>query len=277
MNGNTKPPASAFTASPKWSREQTILAFKFYCENPFGQLHGKNKKIVELASLIGRTPSAVAMKCVNFASLDPKIRESGRTGLSNVSALDRHVWNDFHANWDGLIEECEALHAHLRDQRAAPDSAIADEAPADTPDYHGETRVAMVAQRVKQNFFRRAVLSGYGYKCCISGVSDDRFLIASHIVRWSDDPSIRLHPGNGLCLSAIHDKAFDTCLFSLSDDYRVVLSRQLRTTKDKFLQDIFLHLDGSPITLPDKFAPESAFIARHRSRMDTESSAGSSK
>jgi hypothetical protein len=275
MSDITIPSAEAFTASPKWSREQTLLAFKFYCENPFGQLHGRNKNIIELASLIGRTPSALAMKCVNFASLDPKIRESGRTGLSNVSALDRDVWKEFHANWDGLLEQCEALRVFLLDERVAPVSSVADTDPADAPDYYGETRLAMVAQRVKQNFFRRAVLSGYGYRCCISGVSDERLLIASHIVRWRDDPSIRLHPGNGLCLSPIHDKAFDSCLFSLSDDYRVILSKQHRATKDKFLQDVFLHLEDSKITLPDKFAPECDFIARHRNRMDTEVAAGS--
>ena len=275
MDENTKPPESAFTASPKWSREQTLLAFKFYCENPFGQLDGRNKKVIELASLIGRTPSALAMKCVNFASLDPKIRESGRTGLRNVSALDRDVWKEFHANWDGLLEECEALQVYLGDERGAPGLSVSDTDPSDAPDYYGETRVAQVAQRVKQRFFRRAVLSGYGYKCCISGVSDERLLIASHIVRWKDDPAIRLHPGNGLCLSAIHDKAFDSCLFSLSDDYRIILSKQLRATEDEFLKDVFLHLEGSAIRLPDKFAPEPGFIARHRNRMDVEDSVGS--
>lgn len=268
MNKIINPPPDAFTATPLWSREQTLLAFQFYCENPFGQLHGRNKKIIDLAALIGRTSNALAMKCVNFASLDPKIRESGRTGLSNVSSLDREVWNEFHANWDGLIEECEALHAHVRGLRGKDASSVADVDSNDDPDFYGETRFTTVEQRVKQGFFRRAVLSGYGYKCCISGVSDKRFLIASHIVRWSDDASIRLHPGNGLCLSAIHDKAFDYCLFSLTDDHRVVLSDQLKATKDRFLQDVFLHLEGSAITLPDKFAPDRSFIARHRSRLN---------
>lgn len=260
------PHPDAFTAAPHWSREQTLLAFQFYCENPFGQLHSGNKKIISLAALIGRTPSALAMKCVNFASLDPEIRESGRKGLRNVSSLDREVWNEFHANWDGLVEECEALQAYVRDGKVA--SSVADVDPSEDPDFYGDTRVAMVEQRMKQGFFRRAVLSGYRYKCCISGVSDKRFLIASHIVSWSDDASIRLHPGNGLCLSAIHDKAFDNCLFSLTDEYRVVLSEQLKATHDKFLQDVFLHLEGSAIALPDKFAPDRTFVSRHRSRLN---------
>lgn len=48
---------------------------------------------------------------------------------------------------------------------------------------------------------------------CVSGVSDARFLVASHIVAWKEDASIRLNPANGLCLSTIHDKAFDNHLF----------------------------------------------------------------
>lgn len=277
MNQRRRPPKDAFTASPQWSRDQSLLAFQFYCENPFGQLHSRNKKIIELSRLIGRTPGALAMKCVNFASLDPKIRESGRAGLGNVSALDRTVWDEFHANWEGLVEECEALHHYLREAQETDAPAVADSPVQEMANFHGETRAATIEQRVKQGFFRRAVLSGYGYKCCLSGVSDTRFLIASHIVRWSDDPSIRLHPGNGLCLSAIHDKAFDNGLFSLSDDYRVILSKQLRETKDKFLRDVFVPLEGSRISLPDKFAPERTFIFRHRERMDRSSDTESHK
>jgi hypothetical protein len=275
MNKIIKPPAEAFTASPKWSREQTLLAFQFYCETPFGQLHGKNKKIIGLATLIGRTPDALAMKCVNIASLDPRIRESGRVGLSNASALDRQVWDEFHANWEGLVEECEALRSYLLTTRTRGTPEEPDIEPVIEPDFSGETRMALLKQRRRQNFFRRAVLSGYGNKCCISGVSDKRLLVASHIVPWKDDASIRLHPGNGLCLSAIHDKAFDNHLFSLTDDHRVVLSVQLKSTKDEFLRQTFWSVEDTPISLPDKFVPELDFVRRHRSRMNEGQSTGS--
>ncbi|MGH8863333.1 MAG: HNH endonuclease [Burkholderiales bacterium] len=276
MSQLRKPLADAFTAAPQWSREQTLLAFQFYCLTPFGKLDSRNKKLIELAGLIGRTPGALAMKCVNIASLDPNIRESGRKGLSNASALDREVWDEFHANWDRLVEECEALRSYLLGEsvKAIVSPAVRETAVA--VDFSGETRKAVVEQRVKHDFFRRAVLSGYGYKCCISGVSDQRLLIASHIVPWSEDSTIRLHPGNGLCLSAIHDSAFDNHLFSLTDDYQVVLSRQLRATKDKFLRDVFFSLEDTQISLPDKFVPEQDFVRRHRHRMaaaDTKESA----
>lgn len=266
MNESRERSGSAFTAAGNWSREQTLLAFQFYCETPFGQLHKGNKQIIELAGLIGRTPDALAMKCSNFASLDPAIRESGRSGLKNASALDRGVWGEFHANWDGLIEECAELLAWLKAR--AGDSDLQDEdGPYVESDYSGDMRLAMAKQRRGQAFFRRSVLSSYGGKCCISGVSDKRLLVASHIIPWSVDPSIRRHPGNGLCLAAIHDKAFDSHLFSLSDDFRVVLSTQLKATTDRFLREVFWPVEDQQIALPEKFVPELRFMENHRSRM----------
>lgn len=252
--------------SSRWTPEQLKLAFHLYCQLPFGKLHSRNSEIIELAGLIGRTPSAVAMKLVNFASLDPAITSSGRRGLGNASQADRDVWDEFHANWDDLVEQSASLRMALLGNKAVQDSPMAD-APDVEQDFTGNTRIASVRQRVKQSFFRRAVLSSYGEKCCVSGVNDKRFLVASHIVAWSEDASIRLHPGNGLCLSVIHDKAFDSHLFSLTDDYRVVLSKQLKQTRDDLLRQIFLPVDGLQIALPERFRPEAAFLQRHRYRM----------
>ncbi len=252
--------------SSRWTPEQLKLGFHLYCQLPFGKLHSRNPEIIELARLIGRTPSAVAMKLVNFASLDPAITSSGRRGLGNATQADRDVWDEFHANWDGLVEQSASLRISLSGNDDAQESLITDALDAEQ-DFTGEIRIAPARQRIKQNFFRRAVLSSYGEKCCVSGVSDRRFLVASHIVAWSEDASIRLHPGNGLCLSAIHDKAFDSHLFSLTDDYRVVLSEQFKQTRDDFLRQIFWPVDGLQIRLPERFRPETEFLRRHRDRM----------
>lgn len=263
---DVQPEKRAFKRSGNWTREQSLLAFRFYCETPFGQLHSRNKKIIELANLIGRTPSALSMKCVNFASLDPAIRESGRSGLSNASALDREVWDEFHANWEGLVEECEALKSFLTGEKSQQPPLEEGEDFIE-PNFSAETRIALVKQRVKQAFFRRSVLSSYGGKCCISGVSESRLLVASHIVPWREDKANRLNPSNGLCLSSIHDKAFDNYLFSLTDDHRVVLSKQIERTKDTFLQEVFWPTQDQQITLPERFQPDLAFVRKHRQKM----------
>lgn len=259
--------SSDFPSNGNWTNEQTKLAFELYCRTPFGKLHHGNSQIVELAELIGRTPSALAMKLSNFASLDPSITSTGRVGLRSASARDREIWDAFHADWEGLAVECAELLQSLRHSRQqAIRSERAVDSAFDLDDYSGETRRAIVQQRAKQEFFRRAVLTSYGGRCCISGVSDARFLIASHIVPWREDKANRLNPRNGLCLSAIHDKAFDRHLFTLGVDGQVVLSPTLKQTQDTFLREVFWPTEGSPIEAPERFAPDPELMAQHRER-----------
>ena len=245
----------------RWTKKQLKLAFHLYCQLPFGKLHQRNPEIINLASLIGRTPSAVAMKLVNFASLDPAITSTGRTGLGNASSLDREVWEEFHADWEKLAIECELLRQNLGADTQAVDEADEQLVPED---FTGKTRKVIAEQRIKQNFFRRAVLSSYRGRCCMSGLSEPRLLIASHIVPWSKDKANRLNPSNGLCLSAIHDRAFDKGLITLTDDLNIVVSKELKRKKESFVIEVLLPLDGRTIELPERFAPQPEFIAWHR-------------
>ena len=210
------------TKKQQWTREQLVLAFDLYCQTPFGKMYSKNPTIVQLANVVGRTPSAVAMKLVNFASLDPQITASGRAGLGNASAADKRIWDEFHADWERLALEAELLRRNLG-LPTAPDQD-ADIGIPITDNFLGETRSALVEQRIKQGFFRRAVLSSYRGKCCMSGLSEPSLLVASHIVPWSADKFNRLNPSNGLCLSVLHDKAFDRGLIAVSEDLKIIVS-----------------------------------------------------
>jgi putative restriction endonuclease len=248
----------------RWTKEQLKLAFNLYCQLPFGRLHSRNPEIIQLAKLIGRTPGAVAMKLVNFASLDPAITSTGRTGLGNAGLLDKEVWAEFHADWEKLAVECELLRRNL--DAGAPMIDEADEQLL-PEDYTGETKKVVTEQRIKQNFFRRAVLSSYRGRCCMSGLSEPRLLIASHIVPWSQDKTNRLNPSNGLCLSAIHDRAFDKGLITLTDDFKVVVSKELKHKKDSFITEVLLPLEGRAIEPPERFAPQPEFVAWHRKEL----------
>jgi hypothetical protein len=251
-----------------WTREQLRLAFYLYCQLPFGKLHQHNPEIIALAQQIGRTPSAVAMKLVNFASLDPAITSTGRKGLSGASKLDREIWDDFHADWEGLALECEQtrqqLGVEIGSTTATEDSDSSIDILVVPDDFTGETRQVLTQQRIKQHFFRRAVLASYRGRCCMSGVSDKQLLIASHIVPWSKDKANRLNPSNGLCLSAWHDRAFDKGFITLSDDFQILLSQQVLTSKDAFVDETLKQLAGRTIELPERFLPEPAFLQRHR-------------
>jgi putative restriction endonuclease len=68
-----------------WSKQELILAFNLYCKLPFGQYRSTNKKVQELAKVIGRTPNAVALKLGNLARLDPFHQKRGVKGLQQGS------------------------------------------------------------------------------------------------------------------------------------------------------------------------------------------------
>lgn len=115
--------------------------------------------------------------------------------------------------------------------------------------------------------FRRAVLGSYRGRCCMSGLAEPRLLLASHIVPWSADKANRLNPANGLCLSALHDRAFDQGLITLEDDFTITLSEQLRQCDEPFVREVLRPLTGRPIELPERFLPSVEFVAWHRQRV----------
>jgi len=128
----------------------------------------------------------------------------------------------------------------------------------------GKTREAIVRARVNQGFFRSAVLAAYGLKCCITGCSIVPLLNASHIVPWAVDVKNRTNPRNGLCLNAIHDRAFDCGLLTVTVENRVRISPQVkRNISDVGNRDLLLRYEGVRISLPQHFAPEPAFLKYH--------------
>lgn len=250
----------------RWTKEQVKLAFHLYCQLPYGRIHGRNPEIIALAKVLGRTSDAVAMKMLNIASLDPAITSTGRAGLGNASVLDREVWNEFHTDWERLTVECQLLRQQL-DQNVMLQDLDMENDELFLEDFTGETRQVLTTQRIKQHFFRRAVLSSYRGRCCMSGLSEPRLLIASHIVPWSKDKANRLNPSNGLCLSAIHDRAFDKGLITLTDDFKIIVSEELKRKNEPFVIDVLLPLHGHTIEPPERFAPQTEFIAWHRNEL----------
>jgi putative restriction endonuclease len=191
-----------------WERDELILAINLYCKIPFGKIHVRNPDIIELAILLGRTPGSVSYKLANFASIDPSL---DRKGAKNVSRLDKQVWNEFFEDWDAMAYESEKKMMAIRGDEV---NVLYQNIP------EGKTREAIVKSRVNQHFFRKMILASYNSKCCITGLPLEKLLVASHIIPWAKDPKNRLNPQNGLCLNALHDKAFDAGLLTIDESYR---------------------------------------------------------
>ena len=246
-----------------WTHEQLLVAFALYCRMPFGKISSRHPDIVRVATAIGRTPAALSMKMGNIASLDPAITSTGRRGLSQASANDRAMWAEMNSDWERFAVECE--------QTLMKTEAITRPVDYATPYYDelpiGEDRVVAATARVGQRFFRAAVLSAYNEQCCISGLAVPRLLVASHIVPWRYDAANRTNPRNGLLLSALHDKAFDSGVITIDDDMAVKVSRKYAVNGGEFFANAISRYDGWPISLPEKFAPDQEFLAYHRERI----------
>ena len=251
------------TVTKRWTPEQLQVALNLYCQIPFGKLDSRNPKIIHWAGRIGRTPGALAMKLVNLASLDPVITGTGRSGLANASALDRKMWEEMQDNWDAFVENSEKVMQSLSGNSPAPDPFL----PPVPDEYHGGTRLVPTRVRIGQAFFRQSVISAYDGKCCITGLSIPKLLIASHIIPWKDDESNRLNPRNGLALSMLHDKAFDAGMITIAENMTVRVSRQEAEREDPFFNESIRSFDGTEITLPGKFSPDPEFLAYHRERI----------
>lgn len=245
-------------ARRNWSREETILALYLYCKTPFGKIHKGNRDVIEFAELIGRTPSSFGLKMCNLAAVDPTLKQ---IGMSHGSKLDAEIFNEFYNNWEELANEAYSLLKNL-----SPSNSLSEKIEKDIP--AGADKVSVVKQRVGQDFFRASVLASYDMQCCITGVSDPKLLIASHIKPWIRATSLeKTNPSNGLCLNPFHDSLFDKGYISLDDDYKIMISPKLRKIEtDHQTREWLYQYEGKLIHLPriKAFAPCKDFLEYHR-------------
>jgi putative restriction endonuclease len=249
-----------------WSEEELLAAMYLYTILPFGRLHKGTPEIIQLASRLGRTPSSVSMKLVNFASLDPAHQARGVKGLSGASRADRAVWSQFTARWGESVERAADVYDALMSAPAEESAPV--EPPVETPLSEppaGPTGVTRATRaRRGQEWFRRALDAAYDRRCAVTGCDLPELLVASHIARWADDEPNRLNPRNGLLLSTLHDRAFEKGHLALSDDYRVLISTKVRQTADPFLRQSLVVYHNEPIRRPSRFLPDPSLLRQHR-------------
>ncbi len=85
----------------------------------------------------------------------------------------------------------------------------------------------MLDRRIGQKRFRRLVISYWNNCCAVTGTT--HFLTASHIKPWKDsDDQERLDVFNGISLSPVYDKAFDSGLISFENNGKIIISKKLK-------------------------------------------------
>jgi putative restriction endonuclease len=259
------------TERKKWTHDELLVALNLYHKLTFGQMHARQPAIMALAQKLGRGANSVAMKLCNFASLDPALKLRGVKGLAGASALDRSTWNEFHAN---LNETVPASEEALRKLFGADEDTDLEVLPKEGIRVRkrpvGPTEVvANVKLRRGQEYFRDAVLNNFSGRCGITQLGVRQLLVASHILPWGAHPAERLNVRNGLCLSRLHDAAFDRGLITFDSKLRLVLSPQLKALlPQRAITENFGAYAGETMHLQaDAVLPEMEFLAVHRRKI----------
>ena len=245
-----------------WARYEYILVLNQYMKMPFGKMHRSNAEIIALASLMKRTPDSVAMRLVNFAACDPVLASRSIKGLPGGKKQCMPYWEEFCNDRESLMFESEKILAQLQN------TSIEDkyrEVLDLTKDLRGDTKERVVKTRVNQNVFRQMILSLYDNRCALTGINEQELLLASHIKPWAVDQKNRLNPKNGICLSALYDRAFDKGLIGFDGHYRAVLSQRLKEHyREDYYQQYFGCIDGKTLNVPyEDYKPELEFLEYH--------------
>lgn len=128
-----------------------------------------------------------------------------------------------------------------------------------TGDFSVEDSVGLQKRRIGHKVFADKVKLYYDYTCAISGIKAKDFLVASHIIPWSERKESRLDPSNGICLSVFFDKAFDKGYITLTTDYKVKVSENC----DPTIATILAQYKNKRIAFPKAAPPKHAYLTWH--------------
>jgi putative restriction endonuclease len=128
----------------------------------------------------------------------------------------------------------------------------------------GITVEQLVKARVNQSLFRKVIIGNYYNACAICKLDISNLLVASHILKWSENEPHRLNPQNGICLCNTHDRAFELGYIGITTDYTISISAGLTSIKEKeTFVSIFQRHENQKLNLPDKFYPSTDFLLFH--------------
>lgn len=244
-----------------WTRDELLVTFNLYLKLPFGQLHKNRPEVQELAKLIDRSVNSIALRLVNFAACDPILKQRGIKGMVGGIKQCKPIWVEFFNDKESLLYESEYILEKLKNHSSKLEEDI--ENKSDSP-ILGLDIQTLVKKRVNQFMFRNMVLSNYNYSCAITGIDIPELLVASHIIPWSINKKERLNPKNGICLSSLYDKAFDSGLISIDSNFKIILSPKLRVNQSKaYFQQYFSIIENKEIILPQKYMPDITFLNWH--------------
>lgn len=245
-----------------------LVALNLYTKLSFGRFDKGNALIIEVAQRIGAHPKQPRDEAEQFC-IARSLSHGARSQRSpQRQQLDREMWAQFRDQRNELAPESEAIFRSLyTTQETDAVEVVYGKGVIVTHEQPplGPTEILAPAKiRRGQQFFRQAVLN----RCGITGIGIRSWLVASQIEPWSKNESERLNPSNGLCLSRLHDAAFDQGLTTFDEDYCLIVGKAVRDHFDTAALRIhFEPYEGKRLDFSEVLPPPSAeLLARHRER-----------
>ena len=155
-----------------------------------------------------------------------------------------------HAVYEGMLEEVEKEIAELRDKSLDEMDTVIDAtvtAKVQTGDMNA------MASLFNRDSFRDFVMTGYNYKCAITGnvIRYGSFmnLEAAHI--WPRSHNGLYLPSNGIALCRDMHWAFDKGMFTVDDNFRVIVHQEIESDYLKQYNNKQLFIPENPFFRPD--------------------------
>lgn len=214
--------------------------------------------------LINKTPGAVAYKLVHLSSQDSYHQNRSIKGLANPGKNAVAVYKEFQENWDEMLYQSEVLLAKYKNKTI--EQEYSEWKDADLEILSGKEGLdikRLVKTRVNQSLFRRIILNNYSNTCAVCGLNIEQLVVASHILKWSENQKERLNPENGLCLCSIHDKSFELGYIGITAGYRLHISEALSSVSEETYFAMFKRHHQQMMIMPDKFYPNPSFLDAH--------------
>ena len=128
--------------------------------------------------------------------------------------------------FSAYVEQLEGLHgsAQVADETTLVTIANrpVDEDIVDIPPSPRQTIMQQIQRKVRDSKFRTNLLRAYQNRCAISGMQLD-LLDAAHIIPVEDDRGTD-ETKNGICMTPLHHRAFDSGLLGIRTDYSIIIN-----------------------------------------------------
>ena len=132
---------------------------------------------------------------VHLSSQDPYHQNRGIKGLANPGKNAIEIYSDFQENWDEMLYQSEVLLAKYKNKTIEQEYSEWEDADLEIlKNKKGIDKERLVKTRVNQSLFRRIITNNYSNSCSVCNLNIDKLLVASHILKWSENQKERLNP-----------------------------------------------------------------------------------